>query len=205
MLEEAKRHDPDRLCSYASESRRSSPERDVAGRMDFIHRVQIPSLRPPAVPCGLGCHLHAHPILSFRTRTGRESRSRSCATLGRRPQDGCLPPGAFLHCRSGASTFRVSCLIALVDDHPTRGTKSILRYGWSLQDLANDAAGTFVENTKKVARTATRIGEMVAPFRLVALETVKLPPGRQSSSVTGPSALRCMRKRPLLPASLKPC
>jgi beta-galactosidase len=44
MLEEAKRHDPDRLCSYASESRRSSPERDVAGRMDFIHRVQIPSL-----------------------------------------------------------------------------------------------------------------------------------------------------------------
>jgi hypothetical protein len=56
--------------------------------------------------------------------------------------------------------------------------------------LANDAAGTFVENTKKVARTATRIGETVAPFRLVALETVKLPPGRQSSSVTGPSALR---------------
>ena len=31
---------------------------------------------------------------------------------------------------------------------------------------------------------------MVAPLRLVTLETVKLPPGRQSISVTGPSALR---------------
>ena len=50
----------------------------------------------------------------------------------------------------------VTCLVALVDDHPTRGTKSILRYGWSLQDLANDTAGTFVENSKNVGRTATR-------------------------------------------------
>jgi hypothetical protein len=41
-----------------------------------------------------------------------------------------------------------------------------------------------------LARTATRIGEMVTPFRLVTLETVKLPPGRQSISVTEPSASR---------------
>jgi beta-galactosidase len=36
MLEEAKRLDPGRLCSYASDSLRTTPQRDVAGLMDFI-------------------------------------------------------------------------------------------------------------------------------------------------------------------------
>jgi beta-glucuronidase len=36
MLQEAKRLDPGRLCSYASNSLDSTPERDVAGLMDFI-------------------------------------------------------------------------------------------------------------------------------------------------------------------------
>jgi beta-galactosidase len=36
MLEEAKRLDPGRLCSYASNSLDTNPERDVAGLMDFI-------------------------------------------------------------------------------------------------------------------------------------------------------------------------
>jgi len=36
MLEEAKRLDPGRLCSYASNSLEKNPERDVAGLMDFI-------------------------------------------------------------------------------------------------------------------------------------------------------------------------
>jgi len=36
MLEEAKRLDPARLCSYASNSLGETPERDVAGLMDFI-------------------------------------------------------------------------------------------------------------------------------------------------------------------------
>lgn len=36
MLEEAKQLDPGRLCSYASNSLGSTPERDVAGLMDFI-------------------------------------------------------------------------------------------------------------------------------------------------------------------------
>jgi hypothetical protein len=53
----------------------------------------------------------------------------------------------------------VVCLVALVDDHPTRGTKSMLRYGWSLQDLANDTAGTFIENSRKLPRTATRFAD----------------------------------------------
>lgn len=36
MLEEAKRLDPERLCSYASNSLATTPQRDVAGLMDFI-------------------------------------------------------------------------------------------------------------------------------------------------------------------------
>jgi beta-glucuronidase len=36
LLEEAKRLDPGRLCSYASNSLGRTPERDVAGLMDFI-------------------------------------------------------------------------------------------------------------------------------------------------------------------------
>ena len=36
MLEEAKRLDPNRLCSYASNSLIKTPERDAAGLMDFI-------------------------------------------------------------------------------------------------------------------------------------------------------------------------
>jgi len=36
MLAEAKRLDPRRLCSYASNSLHETPERDVAGMMDFI-------------------------------------------------------------------------------------------------------------------------------------------------------------------------
>ena len=36
LLEEAKRLDPERLCSYASNSLGQTPERDVAGLMDFI-------------------------------------------------------------------------------------------------------------------------------------------------------------------------
>jgi beta-galactosidase len=36
MLEEAKRLDPGRLCSYASNSLSTTPERDVSGLMDFV-------------------------------------------------------------------------------------------------------------------------------------------------------------------------
>jgi beta-glucuronidase len=36
MLEEAKRLDPHRLCSYASHSLRTTPAKDVAGLMDFV-------------------------------------------------------------------------------------------------------------------------------------------------------------------------
>jgi hypothetical protein len=36
MLRQSKRLDPSRLCSYASNSLQTTPERDVAGEMDFV-------------------------------------------------------------------------------------------------------------------------------------------------------------------------
>lgn len=72
----------------------------------------------------------------------------------------------------------VTCLVARVNDHATRGTKSILRYGWSLKDLANDTAGTFVENSKKVGRTAIRLGGMVESLRLMTFEITDRLPGK---------------------------
>jgi len=41
MLEEAKRLDPNRLCSYASNSLNETPERDAAGLMTSSKRMNI--------------------------------------------------------------------------------------------------------------------------------------------------------------------
>ena len=72
----------------------------------------------------------------------------------------------------------------------TRGTKSLLRYGWSLQDLANDTAGVFVENSKKLARTATRLSQLITSLRLVTFEIADLRPGRYRVSASSTSGLR---------------
>jgi hypothetical protein len=96
----------------------------------------------------------------------------------------------FKELRALVEARHVTCLVALVDDHPTRGTKSILRYGWSLQDLANDTAGTFVENSRKVGHTATRLGGMVASLRLITFEITGPLPGRHRVSVSSTSRLR---------------
>jgi hypothetical protein len=95
------------------------------------------------------------------------------------------------------------CLVALVDDHPTRGTKSILRYGWSLQDLANDTAGAFIENSRKVPRTATRLAKMIASFRLVTFEIRGLSPGRHRVSVSTASGFHLHVQKAVVISSRK--
>lgn len=98
----------------------------------------------------------------------------------------------------------VTCLVALVDDHPTRGTKSILRFGWSLQDLANDTAGTFVENSKNIGRTATRLGGMVESLRLITFEITSPLPGRHRVSVSSTSGLRQHAPKAIFVETIKP-
>ncbi len=75
------------------------PRNDYA----VIPRVQILPLKPPAVPCGLGCTFMRTPFCHSRIRTGRGSRSRSVCSLGRKPQG----MGIFLqmhHCRTWRPT-----------------------------------------------------------------------------------------------------
>src|SRR4029077_19454378 len=57
MLEEAKRLDPNRLCSYASNSLITTPERDAAGLMDLIETNEYFGTWYPGTLEGLAKHL----------------------------------------------------------------------------------------------------------------------------------------------------
>jgi beta-glucuronidase len=57
LLEEAKRLDPNRLCSYASNSLSDTPERDVAGLMDFIETNEYFGSWAQGPPEAVGKHL----------------------------------------------------------------------------------------------------------------------------------------------------
>jgi beta-glucuronidase len=57
MLEEAKRLDPNRLCSYASNSLAETPKRDVAGLMDFIETNEYFGSWAPGSPEAVAKHL----------------------------------------------------------------------------------------------------------------------------------------------------
>jgi beta-galactosidase len=57
MLEEAKRLDPNRLCSYASNSLDGTPERDVAGLMDFIETNEYFGSWAQGTPVEVSKHL----------------------------------------------------------------------------------------------------------------------------------------------------
>jgi beta-glucuronidase len=57
MLQEAKRLDPHRLCSYASNSLIKTPERDAAGLMDIIETNEYFGTWLPGTPEGAGKHL----------------------------------------------------------------------------------------------------------------------------------------------------
>jgi beta-galactosidase len=57
MLEEAKRLDPNRLCSYASNSVGESPEKDVAGLMDIIETNEYFGTWAPGTPLSVAKHL----------------------------------------------------------------------------------------------------------------------------------------------------
>jgi beta-galactosidase len=57
LLEEAKHLDPQRLCSYASNSLSETPERDVAGLMDFIETNEYFGSWQQGPPEAVGTHL----------------------------------------------------------------------------------------------------------------------------------------------------
>jgi len=96
--------------------------------------------------------------------------------------------------RDLAESHQVAFFAALIADHSLRGTKSILRYGWKLQDLAGDAAGIFLENQK--TRKATRcVSNGVEGLRLIVFETPSRPSGRYKVSVTSRPAKRLLTQK----------
>src|SRR5258708_28735147 len=60
MLAEAKRLDPNRLCSYASNSLDETPERDAAGLIDFIETNEYFGSWAPGTPREMAQHLDNH-------------------------------------------------------------------------------------------------------------------------------------------------
>jgi hypothetical protein len=87
--------------------------------------------------------------------------------------------------RNLAESHHIACFAALIADHSLRGTKSILRYGWNLQELTGDTAGIFLENQKTLKATR-RLNESVRGLRLITFEMPFRGPGRYKISVLSP-------------------
>ena len=65
---------------------------------------------------------------------------------------------------SRAQQLRVACDVAMVADHPLRGSKSIQIYGFELRRLAGKTHGLYVEigeEQKKVSRSVDRLSESI--------------------------------------------
>ena len=92
--------------------------------------------------------------------------------------------------RDLAESIHVAFFAALVADHSLRGSKSILRYGWDLEDLAKDAAGRFLEN-ESTPKAAREFSEAVDKLRLVTFEMPIGQIGRQKVSISLPRGNRC--------------
>lgn len=85
--------------------------------------------------------------------------------------------------RSLAESNQIAAFAALVADHSLRGTKSILRYGWNLRELANDTPGEFLEN-EKTPKATRQLSEGVRGLRLVTFEMPPRQMGRYQVSVS---------------------
>jgi hypothetical protein len=91
--------------------------------------------------------------------------------------------------RGLAESNHIACFAALIADHSLRGAKSILRYGWNLQELASDTAGLFLEN-QKTPKATRRLAESVRGLRLITFEMPSRHSGRSKISVLSPRGTR---------------
>ena len=92
---------------------------------------------------------------------------------------------SYTELRSLAESNHISVFAALLADHSLRGARSILRYGWNLQDLASDTAGLSLEN-QKAAKAARQISNGIRSLRLITFEMSSPPPGRCKISISLP-------------------
>jgi len=86
LLAEVKKLDPHRLCSYASNSLGKTPERDVAGLMDFIEANEYFGTWEPGNPESVSKHLDAVHA-AFPGKPIVISEYGYCACVPERPED----------------------------------------------------------------------------------------------------------------------
>ena len=86
LLAEVKKLDPHRLCSYASNSLGKTPERDVAGLMDFIEANEYFGTWEPGNPESVSKHLEAVHA-AFPGKPIVISEYGYCACVPERPED----------------------------------------------------------------------------------------------------------------------
>jgi hypothetical protein len=92
---------------------------------------------------------------------------------------------SYAELRRLAESNHISVFAALLADHSLRGARSILRYGWNLQDLASDTAGLSLEN-QNAAKAAGQISNGIRSLRLITFEMSSPPPGHCKISISLP-------------------
>jgi hypothetical protein len=78
---------------------------------------------------------------------------------------------------------------ALVADHSLRSAKSILQFGWNLQELTSDTVGIFLEN-QKTPKATRLLTESIQGLRLVTFEMPSVGPGRHKISISSKRSQR---------------
>jgi hypothetical protein len=78
--------------------------------------------------------------------------------------------------RTLAFSNQISFFCALVADHSTRGPRGMLRYGWSLRELANDTTGLFLDS-EKPGRASRLLSAAIQQLRLIHFQFPPMKPG----------------------------
>src|SRR6266852_2774191 len=99
--------------------------------------------------------------------------------------------------RGLAESNQIAFFAALVAGHSLRGAKSILRYGWNLQDLTSDTVGIFLENQKTPEATRC-LSESVRGLSLVAFAMPSRQPGRCKFPVSARRSKRLRAQRAIV-------
>jgi hypothetical protein len=102
----------------------------------------------------------------------------------------------FEELRSVAESNQIAFFAALFADHSLRGTKSVLRYGWNLRELAGDSVGIFLE-TPKPGKANQRFSEAIQGLRLVTF-MISSPPGRYKTSIYSKRRERVKARRAMV-------
>jgi hypothetical protein len=103
----------------------------------------------------------------------------------------------FEELRSVAESKQIAFFVVLVADHSLRGTKSVLRYGWNLRQLADDSLGIFLENPE-LRKANLRFSEGIQGLRLVTFMMPSLQPGRYKTSIYSKRRERLKARRALV-------